>query len=423
MTELREAKGTRDLMPEDALLRQKIVNIVRSIFERYGFSPIETPTLERIEVLSAKYSGGAEIMKECFQLKDQGKRDLGLRYDLTVPLARLVAMNRDLKLPFKRYEIGYVFRDGPIKLGRYRSFVQCDADVVGISSVKADAELLNLASDIFREIGIEAAIKLNSRKALDAIMISAAVPAAKRDAVILILDKLEKVGREAVSKELTELGITKKVQETLFELLFSGKENKDKLKVLQGISKEAADELKEILDTVNSSVVIDLSLARGLAYYTGPVFELFATEGNIKSSLAAGGRYDKMIGAFAGRDIPATGISFGLDTIMDVLKEKETEIKKTPTIVYVIPIQTYKKSQEIVAQVRRAGINADIDMLDRGISKNLDYANKMGIPFVIIIGEEELENNVVKLKDMVNGKEEMMGIDKAIERLLRMRNI
>ena len=208
--ELKRAKGTRDFLSEEAILRLEVENSIREIFELYGFSPVETPVLERFDVLAAKFAGGEEIVKEMFTLQDQGKRKLGLRYDFTVPLARLVAMNPQLKLPFKRYQIGKNFRDGPLKPGRYREFTQCDVDIVGASSVKADAELANIAVDVFKELKIPAIIKFNNRKVLDAILEEAGVKKSQWVSVILTIDKLAKLGLSSVKKELKTKGVDSK---------------------------------------------------------------------------------------------------------------------------------------------------------------------------------------------------------------------
>ena len=199
----------KDLSPEESIFRNQIINLIKQSFENYGFSPLETPIVERFDILSAKYAGGEEILKETFKLKDQGKRELGLRYDLTVPLARYVGMNPQIKLPFKRYQIGTVYRDGPIKLGRVREFVQCDVDTIGSSSPLADAELLILAARIFEKLKLKIEIKLNSRKILNAIMEALDIPDKDKIEFILSLDKLEKIGEDAVVAQLLEGGIAK----------------------------------------------------------------------------------------------------------------------------------------------------------------------------------------------------------------------
>jgi len=410
--ELQTAKGVRDFPPEEKILRQQVVDILRTIFENYGFSPLETPILERFETLSAKYAGGAEILKETFKFKDQGDRDIGLRYDLTVPLARFVGMNPNLKLPFKRYEIGRVFRDGPIKLGRYREFWQCDIDIIGSKSMVAEAELLTIVDEVFKKLKIDIDLKINNRKLLDGIMIFAGIKENSNSA-ILSLDKIEKIGQDGVEKELKEKGFSKDQIKKLFEAI-SKKKLSDFEKLLK--DNEGVKELKELfllLDELKISYKFDPCLARGLAYYTGTVFEVFAKKEAINSALAAGGRYDKMIGGFleSNKDYPAVGIAFGLEPITEILKTRVKDVKKTVTKYFIIPIKTLKESLIVAKKLRDKEINTDIDLMDRGISKNLDYANSLGIPFVIIIGPEELKQKKVKVRDMKSGKETFISVD------------
>src|SRR3989344_4409687 len=277
MEELSRAKGTRDFLPEEKILRQSVENTLKKIFECYGFSPAETPILERYDVLASKYAGGEEILKETFKLKDQGDRELALRYDLTVPLARVVAMNPTLKMPFRRYQIGVVFRDGPLKAGRYREFTQCDVDVIGSSSMRQDAEIINLAKDAFQAIGLQVVIKVNNRKILDALMETAQIPEGKRNSTILALDKLEKIGMEAVKKELQEKGIFSEPIDNLCRWISIKGTNDQKIKELKKIliNKQGLLEMEEVLSYAPEAV-FEVSLARGLSYYTGTIFEVFA---------------------------------------------------------------------------------------------------------------------------------------------------
>ena len=415
-----EAKGTRDFLPEDKILRDQVVETIKEVFELYGYNPIETPVLERLENLSSKYSGGSEILREIFKLKDQGNRDLALRYDLTVPLAVFIANNQNIKMPFKRYEIGQVFRDGPIKSGRYRQFIQCDVDIVGCKEITADAELFEITSEIFKRLKLNIVIKVNNRKILDSIMDSLNIEKEKRESIILSIDKLEKLGSDYVKKELKEKDLNDRQVNELLNLITLKGSNSDKINKLKKSLKnqEGIKEIEELLDYF-SNAEFDVSLARGLNYYTGNIFEVYLKNSEIKSSVAAGGRYDKMIGSLIGReDYPAVGISFGLDVITDALKlNKKTEVKKSTTKVYIIPIKTFKESFKIAKKLRDSGINTDIDLMDRGISKNLDFADKLQIPYVLIIGKEELKKKKIKLKDMKSGKEELLEIEKVIKRL------
>ena len=424
-----------DFSPEESILRNKLINLFKQSFENYGFSPLETPIIERFDVLSAKYAGGDEILKETFRLKDQGKRELGLRYDLTVPLARYVGINPQIKLPFKRYQIGTVYRDGPIKLGRAREFVQCDVDIIGSSSPLADAELLILASRIFDKLNLKVEIKLNSRKILNAIMEMLDIPEKDKIEFILSLDKLEKIGVKSVREELKKKGI--KEYDEITPLLSTAKINsiyelkgyvrkifeKKKKKFENTEYERGFNEVQEILNCSKNlgikNIEFNGALARGLAYYTGPVFEAFLKNSEVKSSVAGGGRYDEMIGKFLeGKNYyPATGISFGLEPIIKALKINKTDIKRTVTQIYVIPINALKESLDIAEELRKRNINVDVAFDKKGISKGLDYANSLGIPYVVIIGEDELKKNKVKLKDMKSGKEELLSVDDVVKKI------
>ena len=417
---LQRARGTRDIMPENQIIRNKIISTLKETFELFGYSPIETPIIERFELLSSKYAGGAEILKETFKLKDQGGRDLGLRYDLTVPLARFIGMNPQLRTPFKRYQIGEVFRDGPISLGRYRQFIQCDVDVVGCKDMTADAECVNIAFIAFKKLGLDVEIKISNRKILNAIVEKVGVGKNKIEDVLLSIDKLEKFGKEAVIKELKEKEIQDNLIDEIMKTITIIGSNKEKLAKLKKIVKdnEGLKEIEELIDLLNIlsiDFVFDVSLARGLSYYTGTVFEIFIKNSKIKTAVCSGGRWDKMIGEFLGKgDYPAVGISFGLDRIYDAFVEKEKPSSKTVTKLYIIPIDTTKKSLKIAQKIRDSGIKTDIDLMSRGISKNLSYANSLGIPFVLFIGEDELKQNKIKLKNMETGKENLLSLKEVI---------
>ncbi|HLC56522.1 MAG TPA: histidine--tRNA ligase [Candidatus Nanoarchaeia archaeon] len=410
---LKNAKGTRDFLPKEKIVRDSITKQIKEVFELYGYSPLETPALESYEVLSAKYAGGSEILKETFKLKDQGKRDLALRYDLTVPFARVIGMNPNIKMPFKRYQIDKVWRDGPIKLGRYREFWQCDVDVVGCKEMIADAELLKLSKEIFKKLELDIIIKVNNRKLMNGILDYCKVK--EKDDVILIIDKLDKIGNEEVRKELKKLKV-KEIDKLMDILLLENGMLNELSKIDE--AKEGLKEINELLEYCKAfdvDVKLDLSLARGLSYYTGTVFEVYLVNNKIKSSVAAGGRYDNMIGNFIGNgSYPAVGISFGLDVINDALAlEGRNSIVK----IYVIPIGKSLEAVKILNYLRENEIKTDIDVNKRGISKNLDYANSYKIPYVLFVGERELKEGKFKLRNMENGFEEMMTKEDVVKRL------
>ncbi|MCH8067530.1 MAG: histidine--tRNA ligase [Nanoarchaeota archaeon] len=413
-------KGTRDLKPEEAIVRNKIVSILKDVFEVYGYSPLETPVFERYDILASKYAGGAEILKEIFKFKDQGKRELGLRYDLTVPMCRFVGMNPNIKMPFKRYAIGEVFRDGPVERSRYRQFTQCDVDVVGINGMTADAEIIALTQRAFKKLGFDVVIKVNNRKLLNDLLENAGVKKDKLETVLLMIDKLDKFGLEIVKKELKLKKIDGKTINKIIKIINIKGNNKAKINTIKKLidDSEGLKEIKELLSLLNIlkiNIDLDVSLARGLTYYTGTVIEVYLKNSGVKSAVCAGGRYDNIIGSFIGRgNYPAVGISFGLDRIYDAYMEKTKETKKSVTRVYIIPINTFNESLKIAEELRNENVNVDIDLTGKGPSKNLQYANSLGIPYVLFVGKEELKQNKVKLKDMDSGKEQMMDAEELV---------
>lgn len=423
---MQRAKGTRDFKPEEKIVRQNVIDLLRNIFEKYGYNPLETPVIERYETLSAKFAAGeeSEALKETFTFEDQGKRKLGLRFDLTVPLSRFVSMNPNLKMPFKRYEIGRTYRDGPLKAGRLREFWQCDVDVVGTESMVAEAELMAIVKEFFDKIEFKFEIELNNRKILNGVFDELSIK--NKEEVMVSLDKLKKIGVEGVKEELKDKLSEEKLTKLLLIFDVSG-DNSSKIKSLMKVvksdeAKQGLDEVKEILDYSKllgvSEIVFNPSLVRGLAYYTGPIFEVFLRDSKINSSFAGGGRYDSLIGNFlGGGKYPATGISFGLEPINEEILSKNKEKKQTVVDVYVIPIKTIKESLKVLKELRDEGIKIDIDMNERNISKNLDYSNKLGIPYVIFVGEEELKENKVKLRDMKTGKEELLNVNEIAKRI------
>ena len=415
--ELKRAKGTEDFPPEKKILRNEIVTKLQKVFERYGYNPLETPILERYETLSAKYAGGSEILKETFQLRDQGDRQLGLRYDLTVPLARFIAMNPQIAFPFKRYQIEKVFRDGPVTKARIREFYQCDVDVIGVKSISADIEIIQLALDALKELNLKGIIKVNSRKLLNDIIEYSNITKDK-DSIIFSIDKLYKIGKENVEIELKEKGLGENQVKEIMSLISVSGTNDQKLeKISKKINTEGIRELKEILKFFKKDVEFDPTLARGLSYYTGTVFEIVLKDKSLGCSIGGGGRYDNMIGAFKeGKEIPAVGISFGLEPITFTLGNLRKP-KKTITQIYIIPIKTFKESIKVAKKLRDGNINVDLDLNDRNISKNLNYANKLEIPYVIFIGKEELKQKKVKIRDMKTGKEKLLTIQQIIKLL------
>ncbi len=417
------AKGVRDIFPSEKIIKDKVIETIKKTFELYGFLPLETPVIERYETLAAKSGAGAgsDVLKETFQFRDQGKRKLGLRFELTTSLARYVAMNPSLKLPFKRYEVGRVFRDGPIKLGRTREFWQFDGDVVGTKSMMVEAECIAVVDNVFRELNFNFVIKVNNRKILNGILNQAGIT--KQKQALIAIDKLDKIGVNGVSEELKQQGYSIKQIEELFKLVSPAiKLSELKSKIFDTEGKEGIGELLELSNYLKQMKVkfqFDVTLTRGQAYYTGTVIEVYLKNSPITSSIAGGGRYDQMIGGFIseGKEIPACGISFGLEPIQQALKLRQGAEAKTLTKVLVVPINTIVESLLVAQQLREKGIATDFAIGKKGVSKNLEYANALDIPYVIIIGEDELRKGKVLVKEMASGTEQLLTLERAIKKL------
>ncbi|MBI4215590.1 MAG: histidine--tRNA ligase [Parcubacteria group bacterium] len=429
--ELQTAKGVRDFLPPQKIARDQIVAKLKTIFERYGYNPLETPTIERYDLFASKYGQGeeSEAMQESFVFTDRGDRKLILRNEFTVPLARVVGMNKQLKMPFKRYQMGPVFRDGPLKTGRYREFWQCDADAVGCPAGAIDAELLDMAQTVFDELGLEIELRLNNRKILDSILNEAGIPEDLKKEAIIAIDKTDKVGLEGVMAELKEKKFAKKQTNALASFFQIAGSNEEKLKELK-ISLKDNEGIQEIENTLNflmdkKNINFMPSLARGLAYYTGNIFEVFLKDlTKMRSSLAGGGRYDKMIGGFLGgkQEYPAVGISFGLETIADVLEIESKAARQTVVKFYLIPLAKtlLPEALKILKQLRNNGLNADIDYLGRSFSKALEYANAMQIPYALILGEDEIKTKSITVKNMEDGSQKVITITNLIEYLKKL---
>lgn len=409
-------KGTQDYLPEAEVIRRKIRRALEDTFIQYGCKPLETPILNYTELMASKYGGGAEILEEMYTLSDRGERDLSLRYDLTIPFAKVIAMNPSIRMPFKRYEIGKVFRDGPIKTGRFREFTQCDVDIVGVESQIAEAELMEMALSAFNKLDLKIAIQYNNRKLLSGMLEMFEVPSEQMSAVILVLDKIEKVGVKAVKKELSELGLSLTVVDSIehfltdventtisyFEPFIKVNEN-----IEQGIKELTSLESFLKYLKISEQCVFNPFLARGLEIYTGTVYELFLVAQTIKSSIGSGGRYDNAIAGLLGTDqsFSTVGISFGLDVIYTALSLKDTAALE-PSLIdyYIIPMNTLKESLLVATEFRQQGYNVELDMSNKKIGKALDRANREGIRNVIIVGENEVERNQITVKNLETGE-------------------
>ena len=420
--ELRNLKGTEDFLPKDQIVRNKIMDILKKNFEKYGYMPLETPILNYYDLLALKYDDGDEILNEIYRLTDQGNRDIGLRYDLTVPFCKVVGMQKELRLPFRRYEIGKVFRNGPVKLGRTREFYQCDVDVVGIDGRLIETEQIVMAIDIFKALGIDINVLYNNRKFMNGLLIESGIENPSFG-VIGILDKLDKVSRTEIYEMFKENGIDSNIVDNIFNNF--GK-TLDEYNVIykdttNSLLKEGLDELNEVtgyLKKLNyeNNIVFDSYLSRGLEIYTGIVFEFRDKLKRIGGSLGAGGRYDKIITNFIddGNIYPAVGLSFGLEPIYVILKnENSSELVDY----YIIPMDTPLECLELAQKIRNKNKKVLIEMNNRKIKKSFDYANKENIPYVIVLGENEVKENKITVKNMKDGSQEMIDIDEFIGRL------
>jgi histidyl-tRNA synthetase len=427
---LRTPIGTRDFLPEDMILRDYVTGIIRKVFEEYGYDPMETPVIEFSEVLKGKYGEEERLI---YEFKDRGGRDLALRYDLTVPLSRVAAANPHLPKPFKRYQISRVWRYDNPQRGRYREFWQCDVDIVGSKSMLADAELVILSVDVFNALGFKGfQIKINNRKILDAMCNFAGIKEDMRIEALRILDKMDKIGVAGLKDTFKQKNFSDDSVRKVLEFIQLGGKLSEKLdsaaRILsdskQGL--EGIEEIRELLRILaelgieESSLMIDLGLARGLDYYTGPIYEIVSTDAKI-GSLAGGGRYDKLIGGFAGADVPATGVSFGVERIIDVIKELGmVSLPKTKTVAIVASIdeKTRIEALRIAQKLRSVGIPVRTDVIgERNITRQLKYADAVGIPYAIIVGQTEMSRGTAKLKWMAKREEKEMKIEEIIELL------
>lgn len=410
---LKNIKGTFDSLPNEQIVKNEIINKLKNNFEAYGYLPLETSILCNYDLLASKYAGGAEILKEVYTLKDQGNRDIGLRYDLTVPFSKVIAanVNKEVSLPFRRYEIGKVFRDGPVKLGRNREFYQCDVDLCGISGIYPEIEMLLMASKCYKDLGIDIEIEWNNRKFLSGLIKECNIEEEYISRVILSVDKLAKIGEDGVIKELEELNINRDKLDKLFsyfkldiDTLIDNFKDSDNEILKEGISE--IEELQTYINKFNlNECVFTPYLARGLEIYTGTIWEVFDKQKRITSSIGAGGRYDNIITNFIdnGNVYPAVGMTFGLVPIYEIISLSNNN--KSMYELYIIPMDTKYESLLLAKKIRDNNIKVIIEMNNKKVKKAFEWANKNNIPFVTVIGENEINTGNIKIKDMNNSKE------------------
>lgn len=413
-------KGTSDSLPSSEIIKRKVINTLTSTFENYGYLPLDTSVLCHYDLLASKYSGGSEILKEVYTLKDQADRNLGLRYDLTVPFAKVISMNvnKDITLPFKRYEVGKVFRDGPVKTGRAREFYQCDVDVCGIEGSFIEAEMLAMTVSCYKKLGINVYIEVNNRKLLEGFIIASGISSDLASDVILSVDKLAKIGEDGVREELKEYNIDSESLDKLFSYFKVSIDELDNLDITNDIFLEGKGEIKELFDYINKLNLVECRftpyLARGLEIYTGTVWEVFDVDQRLTCALGGGGRYDKIITNFIddGNKYPAVGISFGIVPICEILTNSENTALYD---VLIIPMDTNCESLKLANELREHNIKVLIEMNKRKVKKVLERADKDKIPFVIILGENEINNNFIELKDMIGGSSTKIDLDNISE--------
>lgn len=444
-------KGTRDFSPVEMSKRNYIFDTIKSVFTLHGFHQIETPAMENLSTLMGKY--GDEGDKLLFKILNSGDflsnvndeqlaernstklmrsiAEKGLRYDLTVPFARFVVQHQnEIKFPFKRFQIQPVWRADRPQRGRYREFYQCDADVIGTDSLLNEVDLLQIIDEVFCRFGINIAIKLNNRKVLSGIAETIGEPDKIVDITVAI-DKIDKIGIDNVNAELLDKGISQKAVEQLQPVLTLSGSNEDKLNSLatlltnSEVGMKGIEELRFVMNKTNeigvkATIDLDPSLARGLNYYTGTIIEVKALDVEI-GSITGGGRYDNLTGVFGLDNVSGVGISFGADRIYDVLNQLDLypEATRTTTKVLFVNFGEAEATASLkhIKKLRSSGISAEIFPESSKMRKQMGYANDNGIPFVAIIGETELANGTIMLKDMNLGTQQPLTIDEVIEKL------
>ena len=417
MSKVHLPKGMRDLLPHNMLRRNLVIEKIKKTFETFGFLPLETPAMERKETLMGKY--GDEGSKLIFQILSRGEAgtrgetDLAMRYDLTVPLARVVAMNPNLNLPFKRYQIQPVWRADRPQKGRFREFYQCDVDIVGTDNILAEAECITIVHHALKNLGFEHfTIRLNDRQLLRK-MVETIGEIDREIEILVILDKLDKIGKDGVIGELQKIGIQHEQSQKLFSLLEGAdleEQSHSIEKNLQNIRQMAIS-----MGVDPNCVQLDRTLARGLDYYTGPVFETVLDDANI-GSVSGGGRYDGLIGMFSGQNIPAVGVSLGLERLLVILEERgeNQNIMGTEVWVTVFNEECQPHSIEIARKLREAGIKTDISFKSNKLAKQLKEAHKRNIPHAIMIGPDDIASGTIQWKNMVSGEQKSCTIDELI---------
>ncbi len=446
-------KGTRDFGPEVMGKRTYLLDTIKAVFRKFGFQPLETPTLENLSVLTGKY--GDEGDQLLFKVLDTGDflsgttesdyqagisglspkiSSKGLRYDLTVPFARYVVMNQhDITFPFRRYQVQPVWRADRPQRGRYREFYQCDADVVGTDALLCEAEIILMLEEVFAQLKLtDYTIKINDRRLLHGLVEVLGVPDKETD-LLVVIDKLDKIGEEKVLDELRDRGFSDRAIEQLKPAFHLSGTNDEQLTTVaellkdSSVGQEGITALREVMDTARAlgsslkHLSFDLTLARGLSYYTGAIFEVKSNQGSLSSSISGGGRYDNLTGGFGLPGVSGVGISFGVDRIYDVLDELNLFPEASHGITQVLFVNFDRALEAqvlpLLSQLRQAGIAAELYPEAVKMKKQFAYADKKGIPYAVVVGTDELAKGAYGLKNLRTGEQEALALDTIIKRI------
>lgn len=422
--------GFMELLPNEQILFNEMREKIQKSYERFGFLPLDTPIIESSDVLLAK--AGGETEKQIYRF-NKGESDLSLRFDLTVPLAKYVAeYYSDLTFPFRRYQIGKVYRGEKAQRGRYREFYQCDIDIIGEDELSLinDAEMPSIIYNTFKELGFDDfTISINNRKILNGLFEALGLSGKSVD-ILRIIDKIDKIGKENVVKEITDLGVEQAKIDTIMNFISITGNVEETINSLRNLNIDnelfdlGVNELESVASNIklfgvpSENYKIDLTIARGLDYYTGTVYETFLNKYRQLGSVCSGGRYDNLSSYYTDKKMPGVGISIGLTRLFFQLTDNkiiEAGNRAISKVMIVSMVDDFSKSIEIAIKLRENGINTQIYTDKAKIKKQFNYANRLGIPYVIVIGEDEINNNVVSLKNMIDGEQKTVTIEDAIK--------
>lgn len=430
---VRTLPGFMELLPQEQIVMENMKSVIRHTYELFGFAPLDTPVLETAEVLLSKSGGDTE--KQIYEFK-KGDTDLAMRFDLTVPLAKYVALyNNDLTFPFKRYQIGKVYRGERPQKGRFREFYQCDIDIIDRDELNIvyDAEVLAVIYTIFKKLELPSfKIYLNNRKLLSGFLESLKIDD-KTVEVLRLVDKIKKIPEEAFLGELADLGLPEELNKKLLTFIKIKGSNQQIISQLENLAvqndnfKNGLEELKTVISQAHNlnispeNIQIDLSITRGLDYYTGTVYETFFDEYPEFGSVCSGGRYDNLSSVFMDKKFPGVGISIGLTRLFDQLRQNGLLKIEGPTpnkaLIIVQSPEYQNLAIQLVGKLRQDDVSADIYLRDCKFKKKMEYANKIKVPYLVIIGEEEAKNGTYSLKDMIGGTQEQLAYDELLKRI------